>query len=318
MNKIVMFASLLLAPVLAVAQAPYPSRAITIIVPYSPGTGIDILGRVAAQKFSERWSVGAVVDNKPGASSNIGTELVARSAPDGYTLLMTATTFATNASVNKNLRYDPVKSFAPVSLVGTGTMAFIVSPSLPVTSVEEFVNLAKTKPGGLNYASTGNGTPQHLAFELFKLETGTEITHVPYKSVGFLADLFSGRVGAVIMPIHTAAPHVQAGKVKMLAVMGNERSPVFPSVPTFAQAGLPKFHVDVWYGLFAPAGTPGEVISRLNAEVNTMLTLADVKAQLSKQGLAPEGGAPARLGDMVRTELARWPRVVAAAGIKAD
>jgi tripartite-type tricarboxylate transporter receptor subunit TctC len=302
----------------AQAQTAYPTRPITIIVPYSPGTGIDILGRVIAQRLSEKWATGAVVDNKPGASGNIGTELVAKATPDGHTLLMTATTFATNAAVNKNLRYDAVKSFAPVSLVGTGTMAFFTSLATPVQSVQEFVALAKSKPGELNYASNGNGTPQHLAMELFKLDNGIDVTHIPYKSASYLTDLVGGRVNAVIMPIHTAAPYAHAGKIKMLAVMSAERSPVFPAVPTFAEAGFPNFQVDVWYGLLAPAGTPPEVIAQLNAEVNTMLAQPAVRDTLAKQGLTPVGGPPARLAATIKQELERWPRVVAAAGIKSD
>lgn len=302
----------------AYAQTAYPTRPINIIVPYSPGTGIDILGRVIAQRLSEKWSTGAVVDNKPGASGNIGTEIVAKAAPDGHTLLMTATTFATNAAVNKNLRYDPARGFAPISLVGTGTMAFFTSLNTPTQSVKEFVLLAKAKPGALNYASNGNGTPQHLAMELFKLDNGIDVTHIPYKSASYLADVVGGRINAVIMPIHTAAPYAHGGKMKMLAVMSAERSPVFPAVPTFAEAGFPNFHVDVWYGLLAPTGTPPEVIARLNAEVNAMLAQPAVREMLAKQGLNPAGGPSSRLADIIRQELERWPRVVSAAGIKSD
>jgi tripartite-type tricarboxylate transporter receptor subunit TctC len=302
----------------AAAQGTYPSRAITIIVPYSPGTGIDIVGRVIAQRLSERWATGAVVDNKPGASGNIGTELVAKAPPDGHTLLMTATTFATNAAINKNLRYDPAKSFAPISLAATGTMAFFTSLATPSQSVQEFVSLAKSNPGSMVYASNGNGTPQHLAMELFKLDTGIDVTHIPYKSAGYLADVVGGRINAVIMPIHTAAPYVHGGKMKMLAVMSAERSPVFPSVPTFKEAGFPNLQVDVWYGLLAPAGTPAEIIARLNAEVNAMLAQPDARELLGKQGLNPMGGPPGRLADLIKLELERWPRVVASAGIKSD
>ena len=307
-----------LLPLPAAAQGTYPSRPISIIVPYSPGTGIDILGRVIAQKLAERWNASAVVDNKPGASGSIGTEIVAKASPDGHTLLMTATTFATSAAISKNLRYDPVRSFVPVSLVATGTMAFIASLSTPAQSVQEFVSLARSRPGVLNYASNGNGTPQHLAMELFKLDTGIDVTHIPYKSAGYISDVVGGRVNAVIMPIHTAAPYLHSGKMKILAVMSNERSPVFPTVPTFAEAGFPNLQVDVWYGLLAPAGTPAEITARLNAEVNAMLALPEVRELLGRQGLNPVGGAPARLADTIRMELQRWPRVVASAGIRAD
>lgn len=320
-RSLCLFAAVLLSalpPFPAAAQGAYPGRPISIIVPYSPGTGIDILGRVIAQKLAERWNASAVVDNKPGASGNIGTEIVAKAAPDGHTLLMTATTFATSAAISKNLRYDPVRSFVPVSLVATGTMAFIASLATPAQSVQEFVSLAKSRPGALNYASNGNGTPQHLAMELFKLDTGIDVTHIPYKSAGYISDVVGGRVNAVIMPIHTAAPYLHSGKMKILAVMSNERSPVFPSVPTFAEAGFPNLQVDVWYGLLAPAGTPAEITARLNAEVNAMLALPEVRELLGKQGLNPVGGTPARLADTIRMELQRWPRVVASAGIRAD
>jgi tripartite-type tricarboxylate transporter receptor subunit TctC len=319
-RRIVLLGLLSLAaiPASAPAQTPYPSRPISIIVPYSPGTGIDIMGRAIAQNLSARWATGAVVDNKPGASGNIGTELVANAAPDGHTLLMTATTFATNAAINKNLRYDPAKGFVPISLAATGTMAFFTSLNTPAQTVQEFVSLARSRPGALSYASNGNGTPQHLAMELFKLETGIDVTHVPYKSAGYISDVIGGRIDAVIMPIHTAAPYVHGGKMRMLAVMSAERSPVFPSVPTFREAGFANLQVDVWYGLLAPAGTPVEITARLNAEVNAMLAQPEVRELLGRQGLTPMGGPPARLGDLVKLELERWPRVVANAGIKPD
>ena len=300
------------------AQTAYPTRAINIIVPYSPGTGIDILGRVIAQRLAEKWSTGAVVDNKPGASGNIGTELVARAAPDGHTLLMTATTFATNAAVNKNIRYEPAKGFSPISLVGTGTMALFTSLATPVQSVPEFVKLAKSRPGEFNYASNGNGTPQHLAMELFKLDTGIDVTHIPYKSAGYLADIVGGRINAVIMPLHTAAPYYTSGKIRILAVMSAERAPVAPAVPTLREAGFPNLQVDVWYGLLAPSGTPAEIIALLNAEVNAMLAQPATRETLARQGLNPAGGTPSRLADMIKLELERWPRVVSAAGIKSD
>lgn len=302
----------------AQAQTAYPARAINIIVPYSPGTGIDIMGRVIAQRLSERWATGAVVDNRPGASGNIGTDLAARATPDGHTLLMTATTFATNAAVNKNLRYDPAKSFVPVSLAATGTMAFFTSLATPVQSVQEFVKLAKSRPGEFNYASNGNGTPQHLAMELFKLDTGIDVTHIPYKSAGYLADIVGGRINAVIMPLHTAAPYYTSGKIRILAVMSAERAPVAPAVPTLREAGFPNLQVDVWYGLLAPAGTPAEIVALLNAEVNAMLAQSAMRETLAKQGLNPVGGPPARLAEMIKLELERWPRVVSAAGIKSD
>jgi len=308
-----------LAAIPAIAQQAYPSRTITIIAPFSPGTGIDILARTFGQRLSERWGVPVVVENRPGASGNIGTELAARAAGDGYTLMMTATTFALNPALSKKARYDPLKSFAPVSLVATGVLWFAVSANTPAATMAKFVALAKSKPGKLNYASSGNGTPQHLTMELFKLATGVDITHVPYKGAAeAMRDLAGGYVDAMILPVHTVAPLVNAGKVRLLAVLNEERSAVFPAVPTFKEAGYPGVESSVWYGLMAPASTPPEVVRKLNDEINAILALPDVKEILVKQGLSPAGGEPERLSKLVRVELERWTRVIADAKIRAD
>jgi len=301
------------------AQQDYPSRAITIIAPFSPGTGIDILARTCGQKLSQRWGVPVVVDNKPGASGNIGTELAARAAGDGYTLMMTATTFALNPALSKKSRYDPLKSFTPVSLVATGVLSFAISANTPAADIGQFVALAKSNPGKLNYASSGNGTPQHLTMELFKLATGTAITHVPYKGAAEATkDLAGGYVDAMILPVHTVAPLVHAGKVRLLAVLSDEPSSVFPNVPTLKEAGYPEVESSVWYGLMAPASTPADIVRRLNGEISAILALADVKEILARQGLSPAGGEPERLSRLVRAELERWRRVIAEAKIRAD
>jgi tripartite-type tricarboxylate transporter receptor subunit TctC len=237
------------------AQAQYPNRPVSLVVPYTPGTGIDIIARTLGQKLTTRWGQGVVVDNKPGASGNIGSEFVARAPADGYTLLVTATSLVTNAALNRNLRYDPVKSFAPVGLLATGTMSLIVSNSTPAATVQEFVALAKKRPGELNYGSSGNGTPQHLTMELFKLEAGIEVTHIPYKgTAGAVNDVIGGRVNAMFMPIHTALPYVNQNEMRMLAVVAPERSAVVRVVPTMAEAGFPGVQVENWYGLFAAGG----------------------------------------------------------------
>jgi len=308
-----------LAAVPAIAQPAYPSRTIAIIAPFSPGTGIDILARTFGQRLAERWSVPVVVENRPGASGNIGTELAARAAGDGYTLMMTATTFALNPALSKKARYDPLKSFAPVSLVATGLLWFAISTNTRADSMSEFVALAKSNPGKLNYASSGNGTPQHLTMELFKLTAGVDVTHVPYKGAADATkDLAGGYVDAMILPVHTIAALVQAGKVRLLAVLNEERSPVFPAVPTFREAGYPGVESSVWYGLMAPASTPPEVVRKLNNEINAILALAEVKDILTKQGLIPAGGEPERLSKLVKAELERWTRVIAEAKIRAD
>jgi tripartite-type tricarboxylate transporter receptor subunit TctC len=301
------------------AQQSYPSRTITIIAPFSPGTGIDILARTCGQKLSERWGISVVVDNKPGASGNIGTELAARAAGDGYTLMMTATTFVLNPALSKNANYDPLRSFVPVSLVATGVLSFAVSANTPAATVAEFVALAKSKPGKLNYASSGNGTPQHLTMELFKLTAGVDLTHVPYKGAAEATrDLAGGYVDAMILPVHTVAPLVHAGKVRLLAVLNDERSPVFPAVPTLKEAGYLEVESSVWYGLMAPASTPPDIVRKLNAEINAILALPDVREILARQGLSPAGGEPERLSRLVGAELERWRGVIAQAKIRAD
>src|SRR6266853_2499212 len=303
----------------ALAQQNYPSRAITIIAPFSPGTGIDILARTCGQKLSERWGVPVVVDNKPGASGNIGTELAARAAGDGYTLMMTATTFALNPALSEKSRYDPLKSFTPVSLVATGVLSFAISANTPAGDIGQFVALARSNPGKLNYASSGNGTPQHLTMELFKLTTGTAITHVPYKGAAEATkDLAGGYVDAMILPVHTVAPLVHAGKVRLLAVLSDEPSSVFPDVPTLRGAGNPGASRASGTVLLRPPRPPADIVRRLIREISAILALADVKEILAKQGLSPAGGEPERLSRLVGTELERWRRVIAEARIRAD
>ena len=310
----------LLDPTIVQAQdGDWPSRTIQIVVPYTPGTGGDILARVFGPKLAERWKVPVVIDNRAGASGNIGTEFVARGAPDGYTLLCTATSFGTNPAVNRKLPFDPVNSFAPVIQLASSSVSVIVTPSLPVKSMREFIELARREPGKLNYSSPGNGAPQHLAMELLKLDAHLDLVHVPYKgSGGALADLVGGHVQAMIVSLQTVAPYVQSGKLRMLAVMSAQRSEAFPQVPTLKELGLPDLEVDTWYGMFAPAGTGKGVVAKLNAELNALLKQSEIRDFLGKQGMMPVGGTPEHFGELVRKELARWSRVVAAAGIKAD
>jgi tripartite-type tricarboxylate transporter receptor subunit TctC len=308
----------LLLPVHAMAQT-YPSRPISIVVPFSPATGIDLIARSMSAKLAERWNIGVVVDNRAGASANIGTEAAARSNPDGYTLLVTAATFVTNAAVNPNMRYDPIRSFVPVVLLATGIQSVAVSNATPARSIRELVALAKAQPGKLFYGSPGSGTPHHLAAELFKLETGTDIVHVPYKGfAGAINDLIGGRLNLMIMPVSAVAQYVQNRQISVLAVIHTERSPVFPAVPTLEQEGYPKVHASNWYAMLAPAGTPPEIIGRLNAEMNRLLSDSSVRDTLTKQGFTPVGGPPERLASQLRTELERWQQVAKEAGIKAD
>jgi len=320
-RRLTVAAGLLFPAALAPAQPSYPApgRIITIVVPFSLGTGPDILARLAGQKLGERWGASVIVDNKPGASGNIGAELVAKAPGDGYTLMMTATSFALNAALSKSAPYDPLKSFAPVSLVATGALAFATNAEIPAKTLKEFVALAKAKPGELNYASSGNGTPQHLTMELFKLAAGVNVTHIPYKdSATATRDLAGGYVNAMIFPVNTAAPLVRAGKARALAVFGNERSPVFPDAPTMKEEGYTSVEAHVWYALFAPAATPPETVQKLNGEMNAILGLQDVKELLARQGLVAAGGPAEELTEMVGVELARWTRVIAEAKIRRD
>lgn len=303
----------------ALGQQPYPHRLITIIVPLSLGTGADILGRVFGAKLAERLGVSVVVENKPGAGSILGTELAARAAGDGYTLFMAPTSFALQPALYKTARYDVFRSFAPVCLIATGALVFAVSDNTPARTIKEFTALAKARPGDLNYASPGNGTPQHLAMELFKLDAGIDALHVPYgDTASATRDLASGHVNAMIVPVYTIAPLVQTGRVRVLATVGVERSPVFANAPTLKEVGFPNVDVLVWVGLMVPASTPPEIVAKLNGEVNAILGLSDVKDLLGKQGLVPVGGKPERLADLVKSDFARWTRAIAAAKIKVD
>jgi tripartite-type tricarboxylate transporter receptor subunit TctC len=305
----------------AAAQEAYPApgRLVKIIVPYTPGTGADILSRLLGPKLGARWKTSFVTENRPGASSMLGASLVANASPDGYTFLFTATSFGTSSVTEKNVPYDPVKDFAPVSLIATSAVALLVAKDVPVNTLPEFIEYVKKQPGKLNYSSPGSGTPQHLSMELLKLETGIDIVHVPYKaSGGATTDLVAGQVEAMMVPLQTGAPYVQAGQVKMLAVMTDERSPAFPDVPTMKELGYPKLVVYTWYAAFAPANTPPRFIQKMNADINALLQEADVRDALAKQGMNPGGGPPERMGNLLTEEVARWKRVVASAGIKAD
>jgi tripartite-type tricarboxylate transporter receptor subunit TctC len=301
------------------AQTPYPSRTVTIVVPYTPGTGADVIARLMQPQLAERLKVAVVVDNKAGASGAIGTEVVAKSPPDGYTLLFTATSHGTLPALKRNLPYDATKSFTPVALAATNAFAFVVGPQVAAARMEDFIALAKRRPGALNYSSPGNGSPQHLAMELVKQETGMDLVHVPYKgSAGAASDLIGGHVQASVIALQTAAPYVSSGRLRMLAVLSSERSSAFPDVPTMKELGHRGLVVDTWYGIFAPAGTPPPIIARLNAEVNALLRSPELRDAFAKQGLAAAGGGPERLGELVGEELERWQRVVANAHITGE
>src|SRR5215471_5453787 len=308
----------LMATITASAQT-YPTRPIRFIVPFTAGTGPDILARILGEAMSKKLGQPIVIENKAGASGNIGTDLVAKAAPDGYTNLVTVTTFAMAPALYKPLPFDPINDFTPIGEVAVGSLALVVNAALKVATIPELVALAKTKPGGLNYASPGNGTPQHLAMELFKQQMGVDIVHVPYKgSAGAVSDVIANQVPMMIMPAHTALPYAAAGKLRILAVSGDKRSALTPDSPTFKEAGMQDYDIDLWYGLLAPAHTPRAIIDRLNNEIGIALGQSEIRESLLKQGLTPTTSTPEALGALIRADLARWEKLVTQAKIKAD
>lgn len=312
-------AGLALAAGGAAAQDAFPSRPVQLVVAYSPGTGADILARLLGPRLSERWKTTVVAENRVGATGTIASGFVAKAAPDGHTLLFIATSFGTTPALRRNLPFDPVKSFAPVALLATSGLGLVVHPQLPVKTLQDFINLAKRRPGELHYSSPGVGGPQHLAMELLKLETRINIVHVPYKGfAGAIADAMAGHVEAMVSALQSAQPHVASGRLRMLAVTSGARSAAFPGVPTMKELGLANLEIYTWYGSFAPAGTPAAVVNRINADMNELLRLPESRAVMARLGMDAAGGPPDRLGNLVKSELARWQGVVQAAGIQAD
>ena len=294
-------------------------RPITIVVPYTAGTGIDICARVLGEELQRRWAQPVVIENKPGASGNIGTTYAAGRPADGHTLLMVANTFVTNVSLFKAISYDPQKTFVPIALVATGALALAVNPKTGFDTVEALVSAAKTGAKKLTYASPGRGTPQHLSMELFKQRTAADLTHVPYSgSAGAVRDLVGGHVDAMFLPVHTVLPLARSGEVKVLAVASAERSKTMPDKPTLAEGGIGDSDVDLWYALLSPAGTDEAVVSRINAELNTILSTPAIRKQLAEQGLEPRGGTTAALERLVAQDQARWAEVIRKAGIVAE
>jgi tripartite-type tricarboxylate transporter receptor subunit TctC len=308
---------------LALALLPRPlaaerlsDRPISIIVPFTAGTGIDILARILGEELQQRWAQPVTIENRPGASGNIGSQYAATRAPDGHSLMMTVNTFVMNVSLFKSVPYDPQQSFAPIAEVAVGALALAVHPSLKATSAQGLLALAKASPGTLTYASPGRGTPQHLAMELLKLTAGIDLVHVPYSgSAGAVRDLVGGHVGAMFIPLHTVLPLAQDQQVRLLAVGSDARSPLAPEVPTFAEEGLTGINIDLWYALLAPAGTPADIIGRYNGVVNEILSTSKVREALAKQGLTTRGGSPADLAQLIARDGARWAKVVKEAKI---
>jgi tripartite-type tricarboxylate transporter receptor subunit TctC len=298
---------------------PIPSKPIKIVVPTSPAGGNDAMARIIAQKLNERLKQPVIVENKAGANGAIGTEFVARAAPDGYTILFGyIATHGINPALSK-VPYDPVKDFAPITEVAEAQGVLVVTPSLPAKSVKELIADAKAKPGKLSYASAGNGTAPHIAGELFKQMTATDILHVPYKGSGpAVTDTLAGTTQMMFPSLVAASGHIKSGKLRGLAVTGKKRSPLFPELPTIAESGVPGFEVVQWYGLFAPARTPKEIVEKLNREIVAVMKDPDTAKKFAAQGADIVTGSPEQLGTLVQSELAKWGKFIKEAKITAD
>jgi tripartite-type tricarboxylate transporter receptor subunit TctC len=315
--------SMLLPALLSVVPAAaqnYPAKAVRMIVPFPPGGPNDILGRVVAQKLSEQLGQQVVIDNRGGAGGIIGAELAARAVADGYTLLFGGTaSLAINPSLHKKLPYNPLGDFAAVSLVGTAPSLLTTHPSLPVKNVKDLIDLAKARPGQLNFVSAGVGTPPHLAGELFKNMTGIDMVHVPYKGGGpALTDLLAGQVGIYFSGISSVLPYVKEGRLRGIAVTSARRTAIMPDTPTIAESGLPGYEVGNWYAIVAPAATPKTIITRLNREIVRALTAPEVKKRFIELAADPVGSTPDELTAYNRSEIAKWAKVIKSAGIKPE
>ena len=299
----------------------YPAKAVRLVVPFGPGSGADIIGRLIAQKLSERWQQAVVIDNRAGASGNIAAELVAKSASDGYILLLgnIATHGINPALYGKKLAYDALADFAPVTLLAKAPDVLVVHPSLPVKTVSELIALARAKPGKLNFGSSGTGSGGHMPAELLKSATGIDIVHVPYKGSGqSLTALLSGEVAIVFTGTLSVLAHIRSGRMRALAVSSDKRTTVLPEVPTMAEAGVTGYEADLWFGVLAPAKTPNTIVAALNAAANAALGAPDIKARLLEQGAEIAGGTPDQFAAFSKAEIAKWTTVIKVAGIRAD
>jgi tripartite-type tricarboxylate transporter receptor subunit TctC len=303
----------------AAPAAGYPSRPVRLVVPFSPGGTNDILGRIIGEKLGEHLGQPLVVDNRGGAGSVLGTEIVARASPDGYTLLVTSAVLAVNPSIVRSLPYDTARDFAPVGLIGSGPYIMVVNPGVPAKNVQEFIAWVKARPGQVNYASTGAGGPPHLAAELLRITAGIDMVHIPYKGGGaVLPDLIAGRVSMFFGSIATLQPYVQAGRLRVLGVTTARRAASMPEVPTFIESGLAGYEVNGWYGLLGPRGMPRAIVERLNAELRKVLAETDTQARLAANGIEPAATSADEFAALIRSEIEKWAKVVRAAGIKPE
>jgi tripartite-type tricarboxylate transporter receptor subunit TctC len=302
----------------AFAQS-YPSKPIRVVVPATPGGAIDLAARTIGAKLTDAWGQPVVVENRGGAAGIVGSDTVAKAAPDGYTLALVASSHAINASLYPKLPFDTVKDFAPVILTHVVPLVLVVNQSLPAKSVKEFISYAKANPGKLSFASSGNGGAPHLSAELFKAMAGIDMLHVPYKgSTAAHPDLLSGQVLVMFDTVVAIAPHVKSGKVRALGVTTTRRSAVLPDVPPISQAGLPGYDTSTWGGVLAPGGTPMEIVAKLNGEIARILKMPDVRERMMNAGSEPGGGTPGQFKAFIDAEMIKWAKVVKDSGAKAD
>ena len=321
MGNISRVALLLIASLAAGASLAqdYPSKPVRMVVPFSPGGSTDTLARIVGQKLTERSGQPVIIENRAGAGGNIGAEQVARSAPDGYTLLLGGVPHAISASLYSKLPYDLARDLAAIAEIASFPSAIVLHPSLPANSASELIALARARPGRLSFGSAGNGSPNHLSLELFQTMAGVRMVHVPYKGSGQLVgDLLAGQVQLASMGLPVAVPHVPSGKLRAIAVTGAARSSLLPEVPTLSEAALPGFEVTSWYGVFGPAGLPADIVVKLNSEIGSAVTAPEVKERLAALGAEPSVKTPDQFGRYVRQEIAKWAKVVKDSGAKAE
>lgn len=299
---------------------PFPSKPVTLVVPFTPGSGSDTIARTIGPRLAAKWGQPVVVDNKPGASGNLGTAQVVRAQPDGHTLLMAINTHTMTPAIYKDLPYDPVRDLAPVSKLAEANFTLVLAPGMPMPDMRALIAYAKGNPGKLNYASPGNGTPHHLAMELLKSTYGVFMVHVPYRGIaGAITDVMGGQVQLMFASVPSIRTQVQGGKLKAIAVTGEARSALLPEVPTFREQGFGAMDVvDAWYAVLAPARTAPALVDRLNRDFAEVMNSAEVKQELARQGLTVRTGTPAQLGALIQSDMERWQKVVSAARITAD
>jgi tripartite-type tricarboxylate transporter receptor subunit TctC len=301
------------------AAATASSAPIKLIVPFTPGTGIDLIARTIGPKLSLKLNRSVVVDNRVGASGNIGTEAVVRAAPDGNTWLISVNTLVMNRSLYPSLSFDPVTDLVPVTLSSWGQLLLVTHPKSGFATAAELVKTAKSKPGQINYASPGVGTPHHLSMELFKKTAGVFLTHIPYRGTGpAVTDLLGGQVDAMFLPIHVALPHIRSGRMVALGIGSEKRHPLLPDVPTLAEAKAGQVNVDMWYGVFAPKGTPAETVALFNREINLILKSDETQKAFQTQGMDPAGSTPQEFARVVERDANRWAQLIKSQNIKAD